>query len=314
MSLTEGKNREVRRVLAHLGLQVSRLIRTAYGPFTLEGLEPGDVDEVDRRASGAFRKTLQVRIIAGHWRGRPIEAPPGQATRPTADRVARNPVLDARQPARLVRGSARRRPVRRQRRARVSKPCRAAQRRATFVETRRRRPRRSSGATPRSSAHRSHAHLRRLGAGASALRAVRPDLRRPALCEQAPAQRRRQAVAKADWLAPGGWMSVETSRGDEVDPGSFDDRDRSATSAARGLRFCAGLSRLRRLLISSISVLSRRPIAAAAALPAAFTALPARLPRRRRRRRSRSPALPVQRAPPSPRPRPAPRPAGSAAA
>ena len=58
MSLTEGKNREVRRVLAYLGMQVSRLIRTAYGPFTLEALEPGDVDEIDRSALEQFRKTL----------------------------------------------------------------------------------------------------------------------------------------------------------------------------------------------------------------------------------------------------------------
>ena len=46
VALREGRNREVRRVLAHLGLQVSRLIRVAYGPFQLGGLARGAVDEV----------------------------------------------------------------------------------------------------------------------------------------------------------------------------------------------------------------------------------------------------------------------------
>jgi 23S rRNA pseudouridine2605 synthase len=59
MSLTEGKNREVRRVLEHLGMQVSRLIRTAYGPFTLEGLEAGQVDEIDSGELEQFRKSLK---------------------------------------------------------------------------------------------------------------------------------------------------------------------------------------------------------------------------------------------------------------
>jgi 23S rRNA pseudouridine2605 synthase len=58
LRLTEGKNREVRRVLEHFGLQVSRLIRTAYGPFALADLPVGAVDEVRQHDLVEFKKTL----------------------------------------------------------------------------------------------------------------------------------------------------------------------------------------------------------------------------------------------------------------
>ncbi|MCB2114295.1 MAG: pseudouridine synthase [Parvularculaceae bacterium] len=45
-SITEGKNREIRKVMEHLGLKVNRLIRTAFGPFQLGALEEGAIDEV----------------------------------------------------------------------------------------------------------------------------------------------------------------------------------------------------------------------------------------------------------------------------
>jgi 23S rRNA pseudouridine2605 synthase len=59
MTITEGKNREVRRVLEHLGLKVSRLIRTRYGPFKLGDSKPGEVAEVRQVDLIKFRKTLK---------------------------------------------------------------------------------------------------------------------------------------------------------------------------------------------------------------------------------------------------------------
>lgn len=46
MALTEGKNREIRKLCSHFGWGVSRLIRISYGPFQLGNLDKGAVEEV----------------------------------------------------------------------------------------------------------------------------------------------------------------------------------------------------------------------------------------------------------------------------
>lgn len=49
VTLTEGKNREIRKVMNHLGLSVNRLIRLSYGPFLLDGLKPGVIQEISAK-------------------------------------------------------------------------------------------------------------------------------------------------------------------------------------------------------------------------------------------------------------------------
>ncbi len=59
LTLKEGKNREVRKVLEHFGLEVSRLIRTRYGPFELGDLEKGAVAPIRRADLVKFRQMLE---------------------------------------------------------------------------------------------------------------------------------------------------------------------------------------------------------------------------------------------------------------
>jgi len=159
-----------------------------------------------------------VRIIAGKWRGRTIEAPPGQTTRPTADRVretlfsmlaSRLISFEELRVADLFAGSG----------ALGFEALSRGAASATFVESD------AKAATIiRRNAEKLGASAQILGNSALALPRSQPfDLifADPPYAAGAGSAVVR-AVEGAGWLAPGGWMSVETSRTDEVDPGNLE--------------------------------------------------------------------------------------------
>lgn len=58
MTLTEGKNREIRKILEHFGLKVNRLIRISYHKFQLDNMKPGDIEEVSHQEVASLLKKL----------------------------------------------------------------------------------------------------------------------------------------------------------------------------------------------------------------------------------------------------------------
>jgi 23S rRNA pseudouridine2605 synthase len=84
-AIREGKNREVRNVLGHLGLTVTRLIRVSFGPFQLGELAEGTVEEVPTRV---LREQLGERVAA--LSGADFSAPvtPAPPPPPPAEREA----------------------------------------------------------------------------------------------------------------------------------------------------------------------------------------------------------------------------------
>jgi 23S rRNA pseudouridine2605 synthase len=104
MTLSEGKNREIRKVLEAIGLRVSRLIRVAYGPFQLGRLEPGEIEEVPGKILadqlGLDKKSVHVprgkELAARSAPAHKAEAAPVNAPKPKPYRAELpNPVARA---------------------------------------------------------------------------------------------------------------------------------------------------------------------------------------------------------------------------
>ena len=157
-----------------------------------------------------------MRIIAGEWRGRTIEAPPGRGTRPTADRVretlfsmlaSRLGTFDGLRVADLFAGSG----------ALGFEALSRGAQAAAFVEN---DPKAAAAIARNADAFGASGRVQVLARSALAL--PHSDGFDLILADPpyAPGSGTAvvQAVIEAGWLAPGGWMSVETGRCDKVEP------------------------------------------------------------------------------------------------
>lgn len=159
-----------------------------------------------------------MRIIAGRWRGRPLEVPEGSGTRPTSDRVrealfsmltSRLGSFDDLRVADLFAGSG----------ALGFEALSRGASEASFVEN---DPR--AAAAIRRNAEKLGAHVQLLTGSAFALPKAQGFDVVFADPPYAPGAGTLvvQTVLANHWLAPGGWMSIETSRGDTVEPAALE--------------------------------------------------------------------------------------------
>jgi 23S rRNA pseudouridine2605 synthase len=106
VSLTEGKNREVRRVLEAIGLKVNRLIRIGYGPFQLGNLAEGKVEEISPRIlkeqlGGKLKKADPGDEKAGAKTAKASKPPRGRPGRPGKPGSGNKAAKDAKGPVRV---------------------------------------------------------------------------------------------------------------------------------------------------------------------------------------------------------------------